>query len=192
VKGDPTFWIVARASGLTAYVVLTAAVLAGLVLKARPFGRSLSPAAVTDIHRVLALLGLGAIALHGGALVLDRAVEIPLAGLVVPGLVGYRPLWTGAGVVAAELMLLVYCSFPARRWIGTRAWRRLHWTTYPVFVLATVHGLAAGTDSASSWALALYGGAAGSVCAAVAWRVLVPPEKGGTTRVPHRDRSLAL
>ena len=34
---DPTFWLLARASGLTAYVVLTLSVLAGLVLKSRPF-----------------------------------------------------------------------------------------------------------------------------------------------------------
>src|SRR5262249_992683 len=70
VKNDPTFWLLARASGLTAYALLTASVLAGLVLKARPF-RSLKPAAVTDTHRFLALLGLGAIALHGVALLFD-------------------------------------------------------------------------------------------------------------------------
>ena len=33
---DPTFWILARASGLTAYALLTLSVLAGLVLKSRP------------------------------------------------------------------------------------------------------------------------------------------------------------
>ena len=35
---DPTFWILARAAGFTAYVLLTASVLAGLAVKARPFG----------------------------------------------------------------------------------------------------------------------------------------------------------
>ena len=68
---DPTFWILARASGLTAYFLLTLSVLAGLVLKSRPFGRALSAAAVTDTHRFLATLGLGAVALHGLTLVLD-------------------------------------------------------------------------------------------------------------------------
>ena len=56
MKSDPTFWILARASGLMAYALLTSSVLAGLVLKARPFGRSLRPATVTDVHRFLALL----------------------------------------------------------------------------------------------------------------------------------------
>jgi hypothetical protein len=71
MKSDPTFWLLARASGLVAYALLTASVLAGIVLKARPLGRSVRPASVVDVHRFLALLGLGALALHGGTLVLD-------------------------------------------------------------------------------------------------------------------------
>ena len=174
MKVDPTFWILARASGLTAYGLLTASVLAGLVLKSRPF-RSLRPAAVTDTHRFLALLGLGAIALHGVTLVLDRTVHMPLAGLLVPGLSPYRPLPTGIGVLGAELMVVVYASFALRRRIGTRNWRRLHWVTYGIFGAATLHGLMAGTDTSRPWASGLYLGAVGAVTAAAAWRALAPP-----------------
>jgi sulfoxide reductase heme-binding subunit YedZ len=191
MKGDPTFWILARTSGLVAYLLLTASILAGLVLKSRPFGRALRPALVTDLHRFLALLGLAALAVHGLALVLDRTVPISVTDLLVPGLAPYRPLWTGLGVLAAELMVLVYASFSLRARIGMRNWRRLHWATYGVFALATFHGLAAGTDSGTTWALAVYGGTTGAVLAATAWRALVPPEKG-EPRVTHPDRSLAL
>ena len=76
---DPTFWFIARASGLTAYVLLTASVLMGLVVKSRPF-RRLRQATVTDLHRFLAFLGLGMVALHGIALVLDSTVHISLLG----------------------------------------------------------------------------------------------------------------
>lgn len=191
MRNDPTFWILARASGLVAYALLTSSVLAGLVLKARPFGTSLRPASVTDLHRFLALLGLGALSLHALALLLDRTVPISVADLLVPGIAPYRPLWTGLGVLAAELMVLVYASFSLRSRIGARNWRRLHWATYLVFALATLHGLAAGTDSGTAWALALYGAATGSVLAATAWRVLLPPQRGGR-RVLHRDRPLAV
>jgi DMSO/TMAO reductase YedYZ heme-binding membrane subunit len=192
MTADPTFWILARASGLLAYLLLTAAILAGIVLKARPFGRAIRPAVVTDVHRFVALLGLGALALHGTTLVLDGAVDITPAALVVPGLVPYRPIWVTLGVVAGELMLLVYVSFSVRRRIGTRAWRRLHWITYLVFGLATCHGLAAGSDSDRSWALVLYGAATGAVVAAAAWRALLPPTRGGQRHVPDRDRPLAV
>lgn len=189
MKTDPTFWVLARSSGLIAYLLLTASVLAGLVLKGRPFGRSPKPAAMTDAHRFLALLGLTAIAMHGAALVLDGTVRITPLALFVPGLVPYRPLWTALGVVAAELVVLVYASFSLRRRIGARAWRRLHWLTYAIFSLATVHGLAAGTETARPWALPLYGAAVGAVLAAAAWRALVPPTTGGSRHVPARDRA---
>ena len=169
---DPTFWILARAAGFTAYILLTASVLAGLVVKARPFGRALRAATAVDLHRTIALLALGALAVHGTALVLDTTVHIGLGALLVPGLAPYRPLWTGLGVVAAELMVVVYASFSLRSRIGQKAWRRLHWATYGLFVSATAHGLMAGSDSGAGWALSLYLGAVGAVSAATAWRAL--------------------
>ena len=181
MKADPTFWILARASGFTAYLLLTASVLAGLVLKSRPL-RMLKPAAVTDTHRFLALLGLCAVALHGMSLVADRTVSMPIAGLFVPGLSPYRPLAVGVGVLTTELMLAVYASFSLRRRIGTKNWRRLHWTTYAIFAGATVHGVTAGTDTAHPWALAVYLAAVGGVTFGIAWRTLAPPIPQATRR----------
>lgn len=177
---DPTFWIEARATGLVAYLAVTCSVLAGLVLKSRPFGSSPKPALVLDLHKFLAGLALAATAVHGAVLTLDRVVHITPAALVVPGLVPYRPLWTGVGVVAAELMLLVYVSFSQRKRIGVAAWRRLHWSTYGVFAALTVHGVMSGTDTSRSWVQAVYVGAIGAVVVATAWRVLVgPPRPAG-------------
>lgn len=192
MKSDPTFWLLARASGLVAYALLAASVVLGLVVKARPLGRSVSPAAVVDLHRFLALLGLGALALHGVALVADDAVDIGLGALFVPGASPYRPFATALGVLAAELMVLIYLSFSVRRRIGAKAWRALHWLTYLVFALGTVHGLAAGSDSGRTWALALYGAAVGAVVGALAWRLVVPSTQGGPRNVPSPDRQVAL
>lgn len=182
MKTDPTFWLLARASGLTAYGLLTASVLAGLLLKARPFGRALKPASTTDVHRFLALLGLGMLAVHGVTLMLDRTLRMPLAGLLVPGSSPYRPAAVAVGVVAAELMALIYVSFLLRPKIGARNWRRLHWATYLVFVLATVHGVASGTDATRPWAHDLYLGAVGAVAFATAWRALGRPIRPATER----------
>jgi DMSO/TMAO reductase YedYZ heme-binding membrane subunit len=175
VKTDPTFWLLARASGLTAYGLLTASVLAGLTLKSKPFGRALKPAPTMDVHRFLALLGLGMLVLHGGTLVLDGTLHMPLAGLVVPGSSPYRPAAVAVGVVAAELMVLIYVSFALRKRIGPKNWRRLHWATYLVFLLATIHGFTSGTDSTQPWAHDLYLGAVGAVAFATAWRALGRP-----------------
>jgi sulfoxide reductase heme-binding subunit YedZ len=178
---DPTFWIMARAAGLTAYVLLTGSVLAGLVVKAKPFGRALRAATAVDLHRTIALLALGALAVHGTALVLDQTVHIGIGALLVPGIAPYRPLWTGLGVGAAELMVLVYASFSLRRRIGQKAWRGLHWVTYGLFAAGTAHGMMAGSDSNRAWAVALYLGAIGAVAFATAWRVLAPAGAPATT-----------
>lgn len=182
MKTDPTFWLLARASGFTAYGLLTASVLGGLVLKSRPFGRALKPGSVTDVHRFLALLGLGMLAVHGVTLMLDQTVHMPLAGLLVPGHSPYRAKAVAVGVVGAELMLLIYLSFFVRRRIGVRNWRRLHWLTYAVFLLATIHGLAAGTDSTQPWAREIYLGAVGAIAFATAWRALGRPTRPATER----------
>jgi len=186
VSSDPTFWIEARASGLLALLLLTTSVIAGLVLKSRPFGSALKPAAVTDIHRFLAMLCLGATAIHGAALVLDSSVHIGIVGLLVPGFVPYRPVWVGVGVVAAELMALVYISFSQRKRIGVKTWRRLHWSTYGIFAAMVVHGVMSGTDTAQPWALGIYLGAIGAVVMATAWRILVPPAKPIRTKPAAR------
>jgi methionine sulfoxide reductase heme-binding subunit len=175
MKHDPTFWLLARATGLTAYVLLTASILAGLVVKSKPFGKAIKLPTAVDLHKFLALLGLLALGLHGATLVLDRTIEIGIGALLVPGLAPYRPLWTGLGVLAGELMLLVYVSFALKRRIGQKNWRRLHWATYATFAMGTAHGVMAGSDSGQPWALALYLGAVGAVVFATAWRALVRP-----------------
>jgi sulfoxide reductase heme-binding subunit YedZ len=156
-------------------------VLAGLVVKSRPT-RRVRPAAVTELHKTLALTGLAALALHGAALVLDSTVRVTPAALFVPGLVSYRPLPVALGVVGGWLFAAVTVSFWLRKRIGVRNWRRLHWLTYGLFALATAHGLLAGSDTSHAWARGLYVGALAAVAAATTWRVLVPPARRTTTR----------
>ncbi|HUZ16419.1 MAG TPA: hypothetical protein VMU72_09625 [Gaiellaceae bacterium] len=177
MRTDPTFWLLARASGMTAYILLTLSVLAGLILKSRPFGRAVKAASVMDLHRLLALLGLASLGVHGTALMLDRTVRMPLAGLFVPGSSPYRPVSVAFGVVAAELMALVAVSFSVRRLTGQKAWRLLHWSTYAIFGLATAHGLLAGSDSAQPWARDLYLGTVAAVVFATAWRSSYHPSR---------------
>ena len=188
---NPTFWILARASGLTAYVLLALSVLAGIVVKSRPLGNRVRQPAVVDVHRTLAALGLGALVIHATSLMLDKTVRMPPQALFVPGLSPYRPYWVSIGVLTAELMVIVYASFSLRKRIGFKNWRRLHWFTYALFAGGTVHGLMSGTDSRRAWALAIYLGAIAAVAAATTWRFLDPLTKG-VENVPNRDRSRAV
>ena len=152
----PTQWLLARSSGILAYVVLTLAVVAGLTLRTRLLGRAVSPAIVTAVHRTLSFAGLAAVVVHAGLIGLDHEVDVPLVSLVVPGLSGYRPLATGLGVVAMELWILIHVSFRLRRRIGVKRWRALHVATFPTWAIAAAHGIFAGTDSGTAWMQQLY------------------------------------
>ena len=118
---------------------------------------------------------------------------------MIPFTAPYRPLWTGLGVIAADLAVIVALSFPLKKRIGGRNWRRLHWATYSIFALSTAHGLAAGTDSGQPWAMQIYLGAVGAVAFATAWRALAGPSRPataaqprGATHVRDPDRSVAV
>ena len=70
-----------------------------------------------------------------------------MKGIVVPFAIGYRPLWTGLGIVGGYLAAILALSFYVRKRIGVRLWRRMHRFTVVVYVLALVHSLGSGTDA---------------------------------------------
>jgi DMSO/TMAO reductase YedYZ heme-binding membrane subunit len=177
VKGDPTLWILARAAGFTAYGLLTASVLAGLVLRSRPAPGRLRPRVVADVHRLLAVLGLGALALHAAALALDGVARISPIALVVPGIAPRMRLAVAVGVLAGDLMILVAASSGLRRRIGFRVWRRIHWLTYAVFAAASAHGIMAGTDARRQAVVWMYAVAIAAVAGATAWRAMTSPAR---------------
>jgi predicted ferric reductase len=167
----PTQWLLARASGLLAYLALTATVVAGLTLRGRFLGRTVPPVLVTAIHRTLSVVGIGALALHGLLIVLDGQVDVPLVALLVPGTSEYRPVATGLGVIAAELWLLVHLSFRLRGRIGVARWRALHMLALPAWLLAATHGILSGSDSAQPWTQQLYAWSIGLVVLLFAIRI---------------------
>ena len=76
MKHDPTFWLLARASGMTAYVLADALRARRPRAEVATVRRAFGPRTVTQIHRALALNAIAAIAAHGIALVLDTTVKV--------------------------------------------------------------------------------------------------------------------
>ena len=91
-------------------------------------------------HERLAITGLVAIAAHGAAAA-RRPVAAPRActGILVPFTMGYRPLWTGLGIIAFYCLAAFGLSFYQRRRIGARRWRSAHRFASPAFVLGGIH-----------------------------------------------------
>ena len=169
--GGVLTWIVARAAGFTAYGLLTGSVVLGLALGLRWRSPRWPRWATTELHRFVTLLTLVFLGLHVLLLALDGYMRFRLVELLVPLANHYRPLWTGLGVVAAWLALAVWASTWLQGLIGYRAWRRLHLATFVVYGAATVHGLQAGSDGHTPWALAVYAASALTVAGLTAARL---------------------
>jgi sulfoxide reductase heme-binding subunit YedZ len=141
------WWLAGRSAGMVAMLLVTASVILGLAMAARAMPRRWRSDAVR-LHQHLALISLGAIAAHGLLLAADPWLRAGLKGIVVPFAIGYRPLWTGLGILGGYLAAILGLSFYVRRRIGARLWRRMHRFTVFVYVLVLAHALGTGTDAA--------------------------------------------
>ena len=159
-------WSIARASAFVAFTAYTFVIVWGMLIAARVLRPA---AAAVAAHRFLSSLGLIAIGTHVTALLLDGYAKVSL-----PMLVGLhsRPSLV-AGAIAMWLCVALPLSFRLRKakWISQRVWRRFHWFGYAVWVLALAHGITAGSDTGSPFALAAYGGAAAVVALAGCYRL---------------------
>lgn len=173
IAAASTTWYAARAGGMLAYLLVTASVTVGLLMSGRAQLRQWPRFALEDVHRFLGVLAGTFIVVHGGALLLDRVVPFSLSQLLVPGADSYRPLAVACGIVAAELLVALAVTNRYRKRVPYGWWRRAHTLNFAVWVLALVHGLAAGTDATTTWALVLYTGSAWLVFALLIHRLSV-------------------
>jgi methionine sulfoxide reductase heme-binding subunit len=144
------WWLVSRASGIVAVTLVSIAVLIGLAMAAKLVPPRRKRGAVA-LHEQVAMTALLAIAVHGGSLLGDGWLRPGVAGITIPFLLHYRPAFTGAGIIAGYLAVLLGPTFYLRRRIGARMWRRLHRVTPVIWALAAVHTLGAGSDAESLW-----------------------------------------
>ncbi len=182
----PVAWLVARAAGLTALALFSCSVWLGLAMSVRLFPPRYQKR-VMGWHQTLMWCGLGAVALHGTALLLDPVMHFSVLVVLVPGLAPWRPIAVAAGVVAAWLMLTLAASFHLRKRITQRRWRLLHYLGFAAFAFALGHGLTAGTDLRATTGLLVAGGLALPVVWLVYARILIP--RGQAARRPGTARA---
>ena len=151
-------WYAARAAGLVAYLLVSSSVALGLLLAGKTRLERWPRFALEDVHRFAGMLAGTFIGLHVLMIGIDSQAHLGPAELIVPFASHYRPLWTGLGIVAAELLLALAVTNHYRNRLPHAVWRRFHYLNLAVWLAATGHGLGAGTDSGTGWFLALYAG----------------------------------
>lgn len=142
-------WYVARASGLVAWGLLAASVVWGLLMTSKVIRGWARSSWLIDLHRWLAGLALVFTAVHVLAILSDSYVHFGLATVLIPLASQWHPVAVAYGIVSLYLLMAIELTSLLRRRINAKAWRAVHFLSFPLFVSSTVHGLAAGTDSRS-------------------------------------------
>ncbi len=150
-------WDVARAGGFTAYILLTLAVIVGLALSTQIQSPSRWPRLInSELHNFLTLLSTIFLVVHILATWIDPFTRFSWNEILIPLTSHYRPEWMAFGIVALYLGIAIGISTWLRPLIGYKMWRKLHVLTLVVFALATIHGIGAGSDTQTQWALDIY------------------------------------
>ena len=169
---EQIWWHLARASGIVAWLALTALVLWGIVLATDLFPEHRRPAWLLAAHRWLGALTVGFMGVHVAALVADSFVSFGLSDVLVPFASDWKPGAVALGVFAMWGVIAVEVSSLAKRRLSRRAWRAIHLTSYPTYWLAGLHGTFAGTDATSLLYVSTSIVTLGAVLFATLYRVL--------------------
>lgn len=145
------WWYVARASGLTAWALLAASVLWGLLLSTRTLGSRPKPVWLSDLHRFLGALAVVFTGIHMAGLVADDYAHFGSAELLVPLASRWRPGPVAWGVTAFYALVAVEVTSLLKRHLSQRVWRAVHLSSLPLYLVATLHLLTAGTDAGNPW-----------------------------------------
>ncbi len=165
------WWYTARAGGLVAWALLTASVLWGLVLSTKLRPPRVRPAWTLDLHRYLGGLATIFVGVHVGSIILDSYTRFGLGDVLVPFASAWHPVAVAWGIVSMYFLLAVEVTSLARRSLPQRVWRRAHTLAFPLWAMATVHFMTAGTDARTAVARLTVIGASAAVCALTAVRV---------------------
>ncbi|HTA14768.1 MAG TPA: ferric reductase-like transmembrane domain-containing protein [Solirubrobacteraceae bacterium] len=171
--GPSAYWYLTRSTGAVALLLLTLAIVLG-VIDVERWNTSRWPRFVIDsLHRNVSLLALVFLVAHVLTSVLDSFASISIVDALVPFVGSYRPFWLGLGAVAFDLVLAVIITSLLRARMGFVTWRAVHWLTYASWPIALVHGLGTGSDASGIWLLTLSILCIAAVLAVILTRVIV-------------------
>ncbi len=140
------WWYVARSSGIVAWALVTASVLWGLALSTKVLRGRPRPNWLLDLHRFLGAAAVIFTGIHVGSIVADSYVHFGLVEILVPFASSWHPAAVAWGVAGLYLLLAVEITSLLRKRLSKRVWRATHFLSFPLFAMATIHGLSAGSD----------------------------------------------
>jgi DMSO/TMAO reductase YedYZ heme-binding membrane subunit len=145
-------------------MLLTIAVVLGIVSVMRVYTPRWPRFALTLLHRNLSLLALAFAVVHVVTAVIDSYVPIRVIDSLIPFAASYRPVWLALGTIGADLMLAVLITTALRRRLGFKAWRSIHLLSYGCWAMSLIHAIGIGSDARSAvWGVTIVAACIGAV-----------------------------
>ncbi|HET9660561.1 MAG TPA: ferric reductase-like transmembrane domain-containing protein [Thermomicrobiales bacterium] len=170
---SPLSWYLARATGITLYFLFWGIIVVGLLQTTRIFDRIASKSTLLSLHTYLSQLAYAFLAGHVLSLVVDQHLPFSLEQLFAPFKAPTAEPWTGFGILAMYLFIVVVASASLRKYIPYRVWRFLHVLAFPMYALSLLHGVGSGASSGAALMQAIYLLTASGVALLCVLRVLV-------------------
>lgn len=151
------YWYLARVSGVIAFLLLWLSVVFGLVVSNKMARLWNGGPTAVELHQFITWLAIALAMFHALILLGDQYIKATLWQVAVPfTYVGYQPAWVALGQIAFYLAVIVAASFYVRKQLGFRAWRTLHYVSFAIYFLLTLHGIFAGTDTNAPGMVVVY------------------------------------
>jgi len=144
------WWYVSRSTGIVAWALLALAVLWGLALSTRALGRRTPGPWLLDVHRFLGALAVLFTIAHFVTLSFDPWMSSEYGYTLTQAFVtfasSWKPLAMAWGIVAFYLLVAVELTSLLKRRLPLSVWRGVHLLSYPLYAMATIHLLTAGSE----------------------------------------------
>ena len=171
------YWYMARSAGVVAYLLLWGSVAWGLLVSNKLLDGLVKPPVVYELHKTLSILALVVGMFHGLILLGDTYMKFTIFDILIPFVSPYQPFWVGLGILGLYLTAILVVSFYIKKRIGQRAWRLLHYSSFLVWIMTSLHGMLSGTDSKLLLMQVMYTAAIASVGYLFVYRLAAAREK---------------
>ena len=163
-------WLVARAAGITAYVLLTVVTLMGMMLSHNTRARHRPNPTRIRLHLSLVIFTFVFILLHIAVLAVDPYAKVGLAGALLPMGAANRPVEVTLGLLSLWSALISGTSAAMAGRGAGRFWIYLHRLAGGAWILAWFHGVLTGVDTPALLGMYTLSGVA--VIGVALWRYL--------------------
>ncbi len=181
---SPTMWYLTRAAAVSAYVLLSLAVMLGILQSLARTSHERISWVVDELHQFVVTLAFVMVVAHLVTLALDPFLPFTFINFLVPTNEPYRQIAVDYGVFALYSMTLVIGSSWLRRHIPYSLWRSIHYLGIVMFAAATAHGWLAGSDVDEPWMHGIYVGSSAAVAFLVLLRIIIRPHSASSSATP--------